>query len=186
MLDWFNLHLEIEQTFLRSECDGDGCGEELMLTCKRSELNELLIGKNHVFNPIAKWNTEGRTECRFRIWMRRRSKLSEKAIKAMELGSDSVGKLQFWKEQDALDALVFVEDAMFERWCVVFLSMRHKMSATITIALDQNFSERRTVGDESHVTWNVAEEAAVSEARIRNWARTNESPMEGVRLKITL
>lgn len=169
MLDWFDLCVEIEETFLRSECDSDGCREELMLSGKGSELNELLIGKNHIFNPLSKWDTQGRAECRFRIWMRRRSRLSEKAIESTGLKGDTVGELQFWEEQDALDAVIFVEDDMFERWSIAFPSMRHKISAEITITPDQNFSDRRTVGDESHITWNIAEGATVSKARIRGW-----------------
>lgn len=169
MLDWFVLCAEIEEAFLRSECDGDGCREELMLSCKGSELNELLIGKNHIFNPLIKWDTQGRAECRYRIWMRRRGRLSEKAIESMGLKGDAVGELQFWEEQDSLEANIFVEDQMFERWSIAFPSMRHKISAEITIALDQNFSDHRMVGDESHITWNVAEGATVSKARIRSW-----------------
>lgn len=168
MLDWFNLHTEIDEAFLRSECDERGYHEELMLSCKGSELNRLLIGNSHVFNSA--WtDAEGRTECRFRIWMRRRSRLTEKAIEAMGLGSDSVGQLQFWKDQNSLDACIFVEDAMFERWSVAFLSMRHQISAMVTIGLDQNFSERYSIGDESHVTWNIAEGETPSKARIRGW-----------------
>jgi hypothetical protein len=139
-----------------------------MLSCKGSA-NELRVGKNHVFNPMRSWDREGRTECRFRIWIRKRSKLSEKTIAAMELGREFVGEFQFWSGQDALDAVIFVEDEMFERWCVLLPAMCDKMSATITIALDQNFSERLTIGDESQVTWNVAEKEEPSKAKIRGW-----------------
>jgi hypothetical protein len=177
VLDWFDLCMEINEAFLRSECDGDGCREELMLSCRGSELNELLIGKNHIFNPLSKWDTQGRVECRFRIWMRRRSRRSEKAIEATGLVGDTVGELQFWPEQDALDAKIFVEDEMFERWSIAFLSMRHKISAEITIAPDQNFSDRRTVGDESQITWNTAPDVTVSKARIRRWEESaSKSP----------
>lgn len=169
MLDWFVLCMEIDEAFLRSECDGDSCREELMLSCKGSEVNELLIGKNHIFNPLRKWDTQGRVECRFRIWMRRRSRLSEKAIEAMGLAGDTIGELQFWPKQDSLDANIFVEGEMFERLSIAFLSTRHKISAEVTIAPDQSFSDRRTVGDESHITWNTAEDATVSKARIRGW-----------------
>lgn len=169
MLDWFDLCVEIDEAFLRSECDGDGCREELMLSCRGSELNELLIGKRHVFNPLSKWDTQGRTECRFRIWMRKRSKLSEKAVEAIALGKDSVGELKLYEEQDALDAVIFVEDEMVERWSIALLSLRHRISAEVTLALDQSFSDRRMVGDESHISWNTAEGATVSKARIRRW-----------------
>jgi hypothetical protein len=168
MLDWFNLHTEVDEAFLRSECDERGCQEELMLSCKGSELNRLLLGKSHVFNSACT-DAEERTECRFRIWMRRSGKLSAKAIEAMRLGSDCVGQLQFWKDQDTLDACIFVEDAMFERWSVALLSMRHQISATVTIGLDQNFSERYIIGDESHVTWNLVEGETPSKAKIRAW-----------------
>jgi hypothetical protein len=169
MIDWFNLYVEIDEAFLRSECDGDGCREGLMLSCRGSELNTLLIGRNHIFNPPFRWDTEGRTDCSFRIWARRRSNLSEEASQRIGLGGDSVGEFKFWKELNSLEANIFIEDAMFERWTFAFLSMRHKISATITIALDQGFSERRTVGDESSVTWNIDGSATVSTARIRGW-----------------
>lgn len=169
MLDWFDLCVEIDEAFLRSECDGDGCREELMLSCKGSELNELLIGKNHIFNRLSNRDAHGRTECRFRIWIRRRSGLGEKATEAMGLGRDSVGELRFYEEQDALDAVIFIKDEMFERWSIAFLSMRHKISAEVTLALDQNFSDRLIVGDESHITWNTVDGSTVSKARIRGW-----------------
>jgi hypothetical protein len=166
VLDQFDLSVEIDEAFLRLECDGDGCREELMLSCTGSELNELLIGKDHTFSPVGERGTQGRTECRFRIWMRRRSGLSEKAVEVMGLGVDTVGELQFWEKQDSLDANIFVKDEMFERWSVAFLSMRHKISAEVTIAPDQSFSDQCIVGDESHITWNTVEGATVSKARI--------------------
>jgi len=110
MLDWFDLYVEIDEAFLRSGCDSDGCREHLMLCCKGSDLNELLIGKDHIFNPLDKWSAKGRTECDFKICVRRSSRLSEKAIESMGLGGESVGEVQFWKDQNLLEAEICVED----------------------------------------------------------------------------
>ena len=115
-----------ERATLSCTTAGEVGSSELIIDCAPTEESGVLeIGKTHTFaheNDIRVGSN--RKRCGLKIYVKRRSSLSEKHVAKIGLGEDKIGELGFYPDHAAkdfvpgrpasLEANVFVADRLFE------------------------------------------------------------------------
>ena len=115
-----------KRAILSYTVSGESSSSELILECRAAEQSGVFeIGENHVFadeSQIRPGNK--RRSCAFRLYIRRRSCLTEKRIAKLGLSDEKIGELGFYPDYEqrdfvparpaSLEAFVFVGDQTFD------------------------------------------------------------------------